>query len=292
VGSGFVLSADGFIMTNAHVVDGADEVLVTLTDKREFKARIIGADKRTDVAVVKIDAAGLPFVKIGDVNNSVVANVTMPAEDRTSGTAILDVEDRVVVKGEEFEVTFRAAQQLKGFQFTMLQDGLKTTGVVEEDGITAGNFGTIFEGATTVSVDGPQSFTLRMRAEKSGKLSQMLGVSGEITRAEAYGDNGRLNVAFRYDGKTVAGVGFELYQNQPNPFVNKTTIGFFLPEASEATLSIFDESGRMVYQQKGQFPKGENAVVLDRALLNTTGVLYYQLETDTDMATKKMIHAK
>jgi serine protease Do len=57
VGSGFVLTADGFIMTNAHVVDGADEVLVTLTDKREFKAKIIGADKRSDVAVVKIEAA-------------------------------------------------------------------------------------------------------------------------------------------------------------------------------------------------------------------------------------------
>jgi serine protease Do len=67
VGSGFILSADGFIMTNAHVVEGADEVIVTLTDKRELKARIIGADKRTDVAVVKIDATGLPAVKIGDV---------------------------------------------------------------------------------------------------------------------------------------------------------------------------------------------------------------------------------
>ncbi|MDH5338793.1 MAG: trypsin-like peptidase domain-containing protein, partial [Rubrivivax sp.] len=68
VGSGFILSADGYVMTNAHVVDGADEVLVTLTDKRELKARLIGADRRTDVAVVKIDAAGLPFVKIGDTN--------------------------------------------------------------------------------------------------------------------------------------------------------------------------------------------------------------------------------
>jgi serine protease Do len=67
VGSGFVLTADGFIMTNAHVVDGADEVLVTLTDKREFMAKIIGADKRTDVAVVKIEATGLPAVKVGDV---------------------------------------------------------------------------------------------------------------------------------------------------------------------------------------------------------------------------------
>lgn len=68
VGSGFILTSDGMIMTNAHVVDGADEVLVTLTDKREFKAKIIGADKRSDVAVVKIEASGLPAVKIGDVN--------------------------------------------------------------------------------------------------------------------------------------------------------------------------------------------------------------------------------
>jgi serine protease Do len=68
VGSGFILSSDGLIMTNAHVVEGADEVLVTLTDKREFKAKIIGADKRSDVAVVKIEATGLPAVKIGDVN--------------------------------------------------------------------------------------------------------------------------------------------------------------------------------------------------------------------------------
>jgi serine protease Do len=68
VGSGFVLSADGFIMTNAHVVEGADEVIVTFTDKRELKARIVGSDRRTDVAVVKVDATGLPAVRIGDVS--------------------------------------------------------------------------------------------------------------------------------------------------------------------------------------------------------------------------------
>ena len=68
VGSGFILSPDGFVMTNAHVVEDASEVLVTLPDKREFKAKIIGADKRTDVAVVKIEATGLPALKMGDVS--------------------------------------------------------------------------------------------------------------------------------------------------------------------------------------------------------------------------------
>ena len=68
VGSGFILSPDGYVMTNAHVVEGADSVIVTLTDQREFRARIIGSDKRSDVAVVKIDATGLPAVRIGDVS--------------------------------------------------------------------------------------------------------------------------------------------------------------------------------------------------------------------------------
>ncbi|WP_373987838.1 DegQ family serine endoprotease [Duganella sp. BuS-21] len=66
VGSGFILSADGYVLTNAHVVDGADEVFVTLTDKREFKAKVLGADARTDVAVLKIDGAQLPFLLMGD----------------------------------------------------------------------------------------------------------------------------------------------------------------------------------------------------------------------------------
>jgi len=66
LGSGFIISADGYILTNAHVVDSADEINVRLTDKREFKARVIGADKRSDVALIKIDAAGLPAVRMGD----------------------------------------------------------------------------------------------------------------------------------------------------------------------------------------------------------------------------------
>jgi serine protease Do len=66
LGSGFIISADGYILTNAHVIDGAEEVTVKLTDKREFKAKVIGADRRTDVALIKIDASGLPAVRFGD----------------------------------------------------------------------------------------------------------------------------------------------------------------------------------------------------------------------------------
>jgi serine protease Do len=65
-GSGFIVGSDGTILTNAHVVSGADEVVVKLTDKRKFTAKVIGADPRTDVAVLKITASHLPIVKLGD----------------------------------------------------------------------------------------------------------------------------------------------------------------------------------------------------------------------------------
>ena len=66
LGSGFIISQDGYVLTNAHVVEGADEITVKLTDKREYKAKVIGADRRTDIALIKIDATGLPAVRFGD----------------------------------------------------------------------------------------------------------------------------------------------------------------------------------------------------------------------------------
>jgi serine protease Do len=65
VGSGFIVSEDGYVLTNAHVVDGAEHVMVRLTDRREFKAKVVGIDKQTDIAVLKIDAKSLPVVKLG-----------------------------------------------------------------------------------------------------------------------------------------------------------------------------------------------------------------------------------
>ena len=68
LGSGFIIAPDGYLLTNAHVVEGADEITVTLSDRREFKAKLLGADRRTDVALLKIEANGLPAVRIGDSN--------------------------------------------------------------------------------------------------------------------------------------------------------------------------------------------------------------------------------
>jgi serine protease Do len=74
MGSGFIVKSNGVVLTNAHVVADADEVTVKLTDKREFKAKVIGIDKPTDVAVLKIDASNLPTVKIGSTQNTKVGD--------------------------------------------------------------------------------------------------------------------------------------------------------------------------------------------------------------------------
>jgi hypothetical protein len=97
-----------------------------------------------------------------------------------------------------------------------------------------------------------------------------------------------LNVALAFNGAAVAG-GFELYQNTPNPFATATVIGFYLPEATSATLTISDVQGKTVKVITGEFAKGYNQINLKRSELNLSGVLYYRLDTNANSATKKMI---
>ncbi|MEX3527286.1 MAG: DegQ family serine endoprotease [Burkholderia sp.] len=101
LGSGFIVSPDGYILTNAHVIDGANVVTVKLTDKREYRAKVIGADKQSDVAVLKIDASGLPTVKIGDPQQSkvgqwVVAIGSPYGFDNTVTSGIISAKSRAL----------------------------------------------------------------------------------------------------------------------------------------------------------------------------------------------------
>ena len=101
LGSGFIVSSDGYILTNAHVVDNANVVTVKLTDKREFRAKVVGADKQSDVAVLKIDAKSLPTVKIGDPNGSkvgqwVVAIGSPYGFDNTVTSGIISAKSRAL----------------------------------------------------------------------------------------------------------------------------------------------------------------------------------------------------
>ena len=122
-------------------------------------------------------------------------------------------------------------------------------------------------------------------------------MSGSITKAEAYDlGNQQMQIGLRFSEKdgtaTLATQRFELYQNQPNPYLDRTVIGFFLPEATTATLSVYDETGRLLHTQKGDYAKGYNAVTLEARDLGADGMLYYKVSTPTDSATRKMIQTR
>ena len=240
-------------------------------------------------------------IKVGDVNATVIANTLMQADERSGGELLMDVADQPVISGETVTVWFTPSEQTTAYQMTLQFDGLEVVEVLPGNGMEQSNFAVFAPrpefsepAALTASVNGNQApFGIRLRATRPGTLSQMITASSRITRAEAYNEQGEaLNVALRFlkDGESViSGVGFELYQNQPNPFINKTMIGFHLPEAGEAILRVFDETGQVLHKERGDFAKGYNTFLIDRSSLPGNGVYFYQVESVDAFATRKMI---
>jgi hypothetical protein len=248
-----------------------------------------------DVDVLFADFYG---VKVGDVNGSASTGVN-DTEDRSfNGTFVLNAEDKAIAAGEEFTVEFTAEElNVLGYQFTLnFNETLELVDVVEGAASTE-NFGMtkLSEGAITASWNGEATegvlFGLTFRATTEGQLSEMLNVNSRFTKAEAYNSNGELlNIALQFNGTEANG--FALYQNTPNPFNGATAIGFNLPEAGTATLTINDVAGRTLKVVQGEFAKGYNEVRLNASELSAVGVLYYTLKTADETATRKMVIVK
>ena len=247
-------------------------------------------------------AADFVAIKVGDVNRSASVNLTS-TEDRTLvGDLVLNTDDVILSEGETYTVEFKATDfAVSGYQFTLNFD----KNALDFDGVVSGlaneaNFGMtmVNEGVITTSWNSNEVtklatdevvFGLTFTAKQSGRLSNMLNVNSRYTVAEAYtADAELLNVALSFNNTLVAN-GFELYQNTPNPFASTTAIGFYLPEATSATLTISDVQGKVVKVISKDFAKGYNQVDLKRTDLGATGVLYYRLDTDNESATRKMI---
>jgi hypothetical protein len=234
-------------------------------------------------------------VKIGDVNNTVIPNGLVSSDERNVGTLYFDVADRSVKAGDIVEVKMTASEKVAGYQFTMNLNGLEALEVLPGDNMGRDNFA-MFEGAITASVNVEAGeFGFRFRATRSGLLSQMIGLGNSITRTEGYamvnGEIAKKDLTLRFNGangSTLNGVGFELLQNAPNPAKDYTNISFYLPEATQATLTIVNAEGRVIKMFKGEFAKGFSTIALQRADLEA-GILFYQLDTPTHSATKKMI---
>jgi hypothetical protein len=255
-----------------------------------------------DLPATSIMDADFVAVKIGDVNGDAAANSFAVVDERSyEGTFALQTDEQELKAGNEYRVSFTAAElaRIEGYQATLtLSNGVElvdiVSGVATED-----NFGLSYlgEGMITTSWNGEASdaelFTLVLRANSDVMLSEVLGVSSAVTKAEAYGKDGSFqDVAIEFSTGTVAGAGFELYQNQPNPFKGETVIGFNLPEAAQVTITISDVTGKVLklYRQDGS--KGYNHITVKSSELAATGVVSYTVETGDYTATKKMVIIK
>jgi hypothetical protein len=242
-------------------------------------------------------------VKVGDVNGTAATNLLGSTDDRTMvGDLVLDVEDMDVQKGERYTIDFKATDfNVSGYQFTLNFDNKALDFVEVGAGLAnASNFGLsmVEEGVLTASWNSNEAkkmtagevvFSLTFDANQNGQLSDLLGLNSRYTVAEAYNADAQLlNVALSFNSDVVAD-GFELFQNTPNPFASTTAIGFYLPEATSATLTISDVQGKVVKIINGDFAEGYNTVNLKRGDLNANGVLYYRLDAGADSATRMMI---
>ena len=138
-----------------------------------------------------------------------------------------------------------------------------------------------------------QFLQMTFTALTDGKLSDHLALLEAPLSSEAYlekdGDTGTHAIRLKWVQENAAGAGFELFQNKPNPFRGQTSIGFYLPEPSAAVLTVYDLSGRMLQQVKGDYAAGYQEVEIDLSGMETGGGLYYRLQTNDRTATRKMV---
>ncbi|MEM9822605.1 MAG: T9SS type A sorting domain-containing protein [Bacteroidota bacterium] len=249
-------------------------------------------------------------IKIGDVNGNAVANQLAGAGDtRSQGSLSFQIDDQKLEAGQTYLIDFKAEDfnRIAGFQYSLNFDPAQIDFVdihaAALPEMSSANFGMnrLGEGIITsswnvnnaVSLDkGEVLFRLELTAKSAVQLSEVLQLGSPYTASEAYNDAVELldlNLAFKGAAGTSVEPVFALYQNQPNPFADQTLISFNLPEAGEATLTIFDMSGRILYNQQADFAAGFNQISLDKSSINHTGLMYYTLQTNQNKATKKMI---
>jgi hypothetical protein len=241
-------------------------------------------------------------VKIGDVNNTVKANATSLVPRGSGRVLDLVIDDRTVSAGEIIEIPVYAdgSETLEGMQFSFdLAQGLQLVGVNPgQMDVDDTNFGWLQNHILTsswnkaagidVNSDSPL-FTLVLQAGNSAKLSQAISIIANPTPAEAYSagsDIMDLSLTFRGSADQFD---FELLQNEPNPFVDYTQIGFVLPESGEATLTLFDVTGKQLVNQRVDGVKGLNKVEVNKSQINANGIIYYQVQFQGYTATKKML---
>ena len=251
----------------------------------------------------------LKGIKVGDVDLNAKANFTSGAIDqRTVGTLSFRTDEAQLVAGQTIEVPVRAKDfaNISGYQMSIDFNTTALDYVGMKPGVldlNSDNFGTdrATEGVVTtvwnkvagtaVNAD-DVLFTLVFNAKSDVSLSSSLTFNSKFTPAMAVNSTDDVldvNLEFTTDKGVIASGQFELMQNTPNPFSSMTNIKFNLPEAGKAQLTIYDVTGKIVMSKEIDAVKGMNDVVVKKAELGASGVMFYQLVSGDFSATKKMV---
>lgn len=240
-------------------------------------------------------------VKVGDVDQTAAANATSTLTGTRNAKEISMVYDsKSFVKGEVFTValTLNEARNLAGMQYGINFDNTtvelvnavsKVAGTNESNlGLNRAGKGIITASWNNESLSNvDEVLTLKFKALKAGNVADLLQMNTGVIADEAYdGDLNTMNLKLRNKKQVL---GYELYQNIPNPFSNSTAINFDLPSKMDASLSVYDVTGKVIKQVKRTFDAGSNTIEISKASIGSAGIYYYKLDAGTFTLTKKMV---
>ena len=239
--------------------------------------------------------------KIGDVNGTVVANTIQTAKTRHTNTSYFSIRDSDLRKNDIIYVPVMkdGDSRIDGFQFTLDHPNLELLSVESGDAtITEAHFGrhqkatTFSYSESSMTIDSEVLFTLVFKSLISGRVTKEINISSGITPAEAYTAYG--NQTNHLELKTLDHIdtSIELYQNTPNPFSGTTSIEFFLPQDTDATIVVYSSQGQEVFKINDQFSKGLHSIRIGEKTFNTSGIYYYELKTPKISLYKKMMFLK
>ncbi|MEO0341320.1 MAG: peroxidase family protein, partial [Bacteroidota bacterium] len=251
-------------------------------------------------------------IKLGDVNNSAETGAETQAnilESRSANGLSLLLTDQDLLAGEEYTIQVQAqeARAISGFQFGLryqtnavdLVDleqlalpnlNRENFALMNDQGLMAISWNSVEDGLDIQSDQ--ELFSFRIRPLKNGRLSDFLYLDNRGIRAEAYNnelETKAVQLQFQQDDQVLPAV-FQVYQNQPNPFKLETSIPFYLPADGEIELSIFDVSGKTIFQESRAFNKGSNQWTVQRNdIAGVSGIYYYKISSNNLTFTKKLI---
>ena len=242
-------------------------------------------------------------VKTGDLNQSAAPNSLNTGDTREDRPSwVLEIKDELIYRGEEYKipVTIKEGGFVNGFQYTMSFDPDLVNIISVDAGslkeMNANNFGTqgLEEGWLTTSwhqpypikvSEGDTVFTINFIANENLGLNNLFSINSSKTKAEMYTNSEILTPSLDF----ITSEKYKVYQNIPNPLITKTVIGFEQPTTGNVKLSIFDISGKELYQTNRKFGKGYQEFEIQKKYINTSGVLFYRIEFENHMEIKKMI---